>query len=177
MNILMRSVNRKLFRYFKGLFTEFIVDAFLFLLILDSLINRIVYFCFSTDTEPLCIRTLFAPDSLGLTKYKLNRDKEHSFTTQLEEFKSEVKQNIKRAVPILTRIDNLKRFLHLINGNSEEIELLRKALHVYLMQREQWHQKSDVDIRDDYIFGPIVMRAFSHLKIPNAALDVSSMNF
>lgn len=107
-----------------------------------------------------------------MTTYESNREIEFSYTKHLEEFKLDFKQKIDQTVPLNILVDNLKRYLHLINSNSDDIELLWKALRLYLTKREQWRRKSDVDNRTDYVFGPIVMRAFSYHKIPNSALNV-----
>lgn len=82
------------------------------------------------------------------------------------------KQQLEHTATLKLLVDSLKTYLHLINSNNEDIELLWKALRLYSIQREQWDRKSDVEMRSDYLFGPIVMRAFSYLKIPNTAIDV-----
>lgn len=118
------------------------------------------------------IRTLFTPDTLGITAYAANRELEFTYTVHPEQFKIEFQQQIEHTVPLNILIDNLKRYLHLLSGRTDDIELLWKALRLYKTQYEQWKRKSELDERKKYIFGPITMRALSFHDSPEFAIKV-----
>lgn len=118
------------------------------------------------------VRTLFTPDSLGITAYIANREIELTYTTHPEQFKDEFRQYIDQTVPLSLLIENMKRYLHLMSARSDDIELLWRALRLFKTQSDQWKRKSQVDLKNDFIFGPITMRALSFHDLPEYALKV-----
>lgn len=124
-------------------------------------------------TESFCVRTLFTPETLGVTKYAANRELELSYTSHPEDFKTEFKNKVAQSVPLNVLISDLKKYLHLFDNVPQDIELLLKALRLFHTQRERKkHVQVDVSRRTDYIFGPIVMRAFSYFNQPTIAMKV-----
>lgn len=117
-------------------------------------------------------RTLFTQDSLGITTYISNREEEFKYTSHPEQFKEEFQQIIEHTVPLNVLVDNLKRYVHMISGRSTDIDLLWRALRLFATQREQWERKSQLDIKNNYIFGPITMRALSFHNLPEYAIKV-----
>lgn len=120
------------------------------------------------------MRTLFSAESLGISEYAANRDLEFSYTAHPEAFKDEFRQKIDQSVPLNILVDNLKRYLHLVSDRYEDVQLLFRALRQFQTKREQWIKKSTVDIKKDYLFGPITMRALSYHKLPQFALEVDA---
>lgn len=118
------------------------------------------------------IRKLFTQDSLGITAYMANREIEFTYTTQPEQFKDEFRQYIDQTVPLNLLIENLKRYLHLMSARSDDVELLWRALRLLKTQRDQWKRKSQLDSKNDYIFGPIIMRALAFHDLPEYAMKV-----
>lgn len=116
---------------------------------------------------------MFTPETLGVTAYVANRELEFSYTTHPEEFKDEFRRKIEQTVPLNILIDDLKKYLHLISGRRDDIELLWRALRLYKTQNDQWKRKSQIDERKTYIFGPITMRALSYHNAPEYAIKVS----
>lgn len=116
---------------------------------------------------------MFTPETLGVTAYAANRELEFTYTTHLEEFKKDFRQKIEETVPLNILVDNLKRYLHLFSGRREDIELLWRALRLLKTQQDQWQRKSQLDVKKNYIFGPITMRALSFHDTPEYAIKVS----
>lgn len=127
--------------------------------------------CVSTELVA-GIRTLFTPDTLGVTAYILNRELEFTYTTQPEQFKEQFQENIERAVPLNLLVDDLKKYLHLMSDQIEDIELLYRALRLFQTQRNIWKRKSQLDVKKDYAFGPITMRALHYHDMPEFAIKV-----
>lgn len=117
-------------------------------------------------------RTLFTPDSLGITAYIANRELEFRFNTHPQQFKDEFRQKVEHTVPLNLLVDHLKRYVHVFSPNLNEIELLWKALRLFKTQSDQWQRKSQLDKKKVYTFGPIVMRALSYHDIPEYAIKV-----
>lgn len=115
---------------------------------------------------------MFTPDTLGVTAYISNRELEFTYTTQPEQFKIQFQENIERTVPLNLLVDDLKKYLHLMSGRIEDIELLYRALRLFQTQRNIWKRKSQLDIKKDYTFGPITMRALHYHGMPDYAIKV-----
>lgn len=109
---------------------------------------------------------------MGVTAYAANRELEFTYTSHPEEFKYEFRQKVEQTVPLNILVDNLKKYLHLMSGRTEDIELLWRALRLYKTQQEQWQRKSTIDEKRMYTFGPITMRALSYHDLPEYAIKV-----
>lgn len=90
-----------------------------------------------------------------------------------EPFKLEFRKRLDQTVPLNILIDNMKRYVHLMSGRYDDIELLWKALRLLKTQMDQWQRKSQIDDKRLYIFGPITMRALSYHDLPEYAIKVS----
>lgn len=112
-----------------------------------------------------------------MTSYAANREVELSFTPHPEEFKRDFSGKLERTVPLNILIDNLKRYVHLFDDSPDDIRLLLRALRLFHTQRSQNQQKTDISVKKDYVFGPVVMRAFSYFNQPTIALKVRFWNF
>lgn len=129
--------------------------------------------CVFVSTEWVAgIRTLFTPDTLGVTAYISNRELEFTYTTQPEQFKEQFQENIERTVPLNLLVDDLKKYLHLMSNQIGDIELLYRALRLFQTQRDIWKRKSQLDVKKDYTFGPITMRALHYHDMPEYAIKV-----
>lgn len=115
---------------------------------------------------------MFTPDTLGITAYISNRELELIYTAQPEQFKEEFREKLELAVPLNLLVDNLKKYLHLMSGRREDIELLWRALRLFNTKYSQWQQKSQLDIKKNYAFGPISMRALHYHDLPEYAIKV-----
>ncbi|XP_055323929.1 pentatricopeptide repeat-containing protein 2, mitochondrial-like [Sitodiplosis mosellana] len=135
--------------------------------ILRKVVNR-RFLC--QHKELAGIRTLFTPGTLGVTAYISNRELELMYTSQPEQFKEEFRGKVELAVPLNLLVDNLKKYLHLMSSQRDDIELLWKALRLFNTKRDQWQQKSQIDIKKNYIFGPITMRVLHYHDLPECAI-------
>lgn len=60
-----------------------------------------------------------------------------------------------------------------MDSTNDDLFLLRKGLRLYHTQTVQQKTKSPDEKKDQfYTFGPIVMRAFYYLDIPDIAIEV-----
>lgn len=164
MNILQNVVKRRILYHFKGSFYKIPKD------ICDTF--QVTHLLILNLTDLSGARTLFTQDTLGITAYVANRELELTYTTHPEEFKDEFRQKIEQTVPLRLLVDNMKRYVHLLSARTEDIEVLWRALRLYKTQREQWQRKSQLDIKSNYIFGPITMRALSYHDLPEYAIKV-----
>lgn len=131
----------------------------------------IVDFCHQIDLH-IRIRTLFTPDTLGITAYLENRQMEFKYGTDHEQFKDEFRQKLDQTVPLNLLVDKLKKYLHVMSDQNEDIELLWRALRLYKTQSDQWQRKSELDVKKQFAFGPTTMRALSHFNLPEYAIEV-----
>lgn len=127
---------------------------------------------FLCSIEAFGIRTLFTRDSLGITAYVENRNLESSYTTNVDEFKMEFQQIINSTGSFNLLVDHIKKYLHLMGNQRDDIELLWNALRVYRIKRDKWQRTSQFDRKKDYIFGPITMRALHYHELPYTAIQV-----
>lgn len=97
------------------------------------------------------------------------------YTAQPEEFKEEFREKLELTIPLNLLVDNLKKYLHLMSGRQEDIELLWRALRLFNTKYSQWEQKSELDNKKNYAFGPISMRALHFHDLPEYAIKVSHL--
>lgn len=111
-------------------------------------------------------RNLFTYERLGITKYESAR----KIVKQSIEHQSFFKQNFKKRLPNpeydLQRLElDLKNFVHLMTTAESDFDLLKNALAQLVNKRQSYEGYK-------YDYGPIVMRMFYFLKMPNEALKV-----
>lgn len=123
-------------------------------------------------SEPNRIRSLFTQDALGITAYLSNRKLEFKYMQKPEEFKVEFKKCIDQHLPSHIILDNLKRFVHIMDDTFSDLNLLESGLRLYCAQRSQMQSRDDDLSKNYYEFGPIVMRAFYHFGLLNQAIEV-----
>ncbi|XP_031628867.1 pentatricopeptide repeat-containing protein 2, mitochondrial-like isoform X2 [Contarinia nasturtii] len=115
-------------------------------------------------------RTLFTKDSLGIAAYIANRELEHEFTTKPEEFKKDFLRKVEKGLPLNLLIDNLKRFIHVIGNEPQDIDLLWRALRMYKSKHDQMRRRSELEAKKLYTFGPIIMRVLHHFNLTEYAI-------
>lgn len=115
---------------------------------------------------------MFAPESTGIDKYKSYRELALSHEMDLKKFRLEFKGKLEQDVSVDILITNTRRHLHLIDGSHVDIDLLRRALRLFLVKNEQTKTQNQVNPQKDFVFGPLVMRALSYLTLPNVAMQV-----
>lgn len=117
-------------------------------------------------------RFLFTKDSLGVTKYEAHRQMGLQNSLNTGEFKAEFEKEIDRSDPSYNIVPDLKRFLHLMDDSSDDINLLHEALILY---DAQWSHHKTLGYNIDkqfYTVGPTVMRALYHFGLLNQAIEV-----
>lgn len=118
------------------------------------------------------IRNLFTHDTLGITTYKADREIEHLQTSQPDNFKIIFGQKLKNGLPQGVLVDELRKFLHLIDDSPNDVNLLRKALKQYKEKTINWKKQNFHDELKSYEFGTIAMRAFNLFEQPDVAVEV-----
>ena len=110
-------------------------------------------------------RPLYSASSLAIDSYAEARKHvtnqfesvAQSFRAKMTEFTSEDNKSI-----IFT--EDLKAMLHIVDNNKEDIELIMKML-------KKFHAQNNELRFGNYVFGPVVMRAFYYLDLPDVALE------
>lgn len=117
-------------------------------------------------------RTLFSPSALGVDIYEQTRKVELLYTPHIDTFKKDFKKQIDESVPLYILVPNFKKYINLIDNVDEDITLLWRATRLLNTERERWLNRAPLDDRTDFCFGPVIMRAFSHLRLPVVAKEV-----
>lgn len=87
------------------------------------------------------------------------------FQSVSETFRAKMTEFIKEENKSLIFTEDLKAMLHIVENNENDINLLVKMLTKYNAQNNELRF-------GNYVFGPIVMRAFYFLDVPDVALQM-----
>lgn len=121
-------------------------------------------------------RTLFTREALGVKTYISNREQTFARIWKPEEFKKEFREQMASNMPLNLHIEYLKNYLHLMSGRSDDVELLWEGLQLYQTLNDQWQTKSELNLKKNFTFGPIVMRALHYHGLPENAIQVCGLS-
>lgn len=111
-------------------------------------------------------RSIYSPSALGMDGYTDTRKNTASrFQSVSETFRAKMTEFIKEENKSLIFTEDLKAMLHIVENNENDINLLVKMLTKYNAQNNELRF-------GNYVFGPIVMRAFYFLDVPDVALQM-----
>ncbi|KAK2584179.1 hypothetical protein KPH14_006607 [Odynerus spinipes] len=109
-------------------------------------------------------RFIFSDNSLGLNGYKATRVQMHQQFANVENSFREKMKEIINSENSIVFTEDLKAMLHLVNKNSEDVNLIINMMHKFNNQNKELRFGT-------YIFGPVIMRAFYYLDEPDIALN------
>lgn len=115
------------------------------------------------------IRCLFSRREMGIERYEEVRE---DIVTKWVKDPVAFKENFK--IEFLYEGCNsvkfekgFKDFLHVLNNDENDMKILKGALNTLIQKQKESNSKNK------YSFGPVIMRAFHFLDMPNEALEVS----
>ncbi|XP_015109959.1 pentatricopeptide repeat-containing protein 2, mitochondrial [Diachasma alloeum] len=107
-------------------------------------------------------RPLYTESTLDLDEYKnVRRNLQTLGKEQSDVFREAVMITLKNETNLVTIVD-LRKMLHIVEKNEEDLRLLKAMV-------ERYHQQNNDN--DSYTFGPIIMRALHYLNEPHVALE------
>lgn len=118
-------------------------------------------FCLFAD-----VRHLYGSAVLGLDKYLEQREKmKHQFGDAKEKFFQRISQYFNTDTPGMVFTEDLKHVAYLCEDKDSDIELVVKMMKRFNQQNKELRFGT-------FVFGPVVLRLFYHLKKPDAVLQL-----
>lgn len=109
-------------------------------------------------------RFIFSDNHLGINGYTNARLQMHQQFSNVESsFREKMNEIVKNDTTVVFTED-LKAMIHLVNKNPEDINLVVQMMHKFNSQNRELRF-------GNYIFGPVIMRAFYYLDEPDIALE------
>lgn len=133
---------------------------------MKSILNKISFFFLVT-------RSIYSPEALSMDSYINSRATiATQFQTVSETFRAKMHEFTNDENKSLIFTEDLKAMLHIVDNNPEDINLMTKMLEKYSAQNNELRF-------GNYVFGPVVMRTFYYLDMPDLAYEMfksSKMN-
>ncbi|KAH8038664.1 hypothetical protein HPB51_002808 [Rhipicephalus microplus] len=112
------------------------------------------------------VRHLYGSAVLGLDKYLEQREKmKHQFGDAKEKFFQRISQYFNTDTPGMVFTEDLKHVAYLCEDKDSDIELVVKMMKRFNQQNKELRFGT-------FVFGPVVLRLFYHLKKPDAVLQL-----
>lgn len=91
--------------------------------------------------------------------------------------KQKLENHIDEAVPLYIFARSFKTFVHLIENVDEDIKLLWRGSRLLNTQLERQLTRPISERQPEYHYGPLIMQAFSYMRLPIVAKEVKILHF
>ncbi|XP_046817804.1 pentatricopeptide repeat-containing protein 2, mitochondrial-like [Vespa crabro] len=109
-------------------------------------------------------RSIFTDKTIGMNNYEYIRSQmRQQFTNVEASFRTKMQEIVNNEVSVVFTED-LKAMSHLVTDNADDLDLFVKMIYKFNSQNKELRF-------GNYVFGPVIMRAFNYVNRPDLALS------